>query len=127
MDAVEVRPCLASLMGVGSDPERAPVPRMVGVNFRFRWWKDAVSCVLLLLAVVAFTGEFPEGYRVAAYAEMVIIAAFYIFPVYWFLGRFGKHLPFPLPALFANYWNPLAVILLFLLVRSDPYLRKPSP
>jgi hypothetical protein len=28
--------------------------------------------------------------------------------------------------LFANYWNPLAVVLLFLLVRFDPYLRRPS-
>jgi len=99
---------------------------MTRVNFRFRWWRDAVSCVLPLLAVVALTGEITEGYGAEAYAKMVISAVVCIFPVYWFLGRFGKHLPFPLPALFANYWNPLAVVLLFLLVRFDPYLRRPS-
>jgi hypothetical protein len=99
---------------------------MAGVGFRFRWWTDAALGVLLLWAVVALAGASTGGYTVAQHAEMAVIAAVYVFPVYWLLGRLGRRLPFPLPALFADYWNPVAVVILALLVRSDPCLKGAS-
>jgi hypothetical protein len=99
---------------------------MAGVGFRFGWWRDAVLGVLLLWAVVTLAGAFTGGYTVAQHAEMAVIAAVHIFPVYWLLGRLGRRLPFPLPARFADYWNPVAVVILALLVRSDPCLKGAS-